>query len=92
MSGGIGLAARLLALALFVVIAAGVYAFMLRSDLEAAQVQLTKLSGERDTYKTRLDQYVAQGKDDAMALQSCQAQVADLQAQVEAASKKGGRR
>ncbi len=88
MSSGVGLAARLLALAVFIIFGAGIYAFMLQTDLEAAEVQLTNLTKDRDTWKLRLEQYQAQGKDDAMVLQSCQAQVADLQAQMEAAAAK----
>lgn len=86
MSGGISLAARLLALAFFLIVGAGVYAMMLRSNLQAAEVQLANLAKDRDLYKLRAEQYVSQTRDDARSLQQCQAQVTDLQAQVEAAA------
>ncbi len=80
--------AGLLAIAFFAILGAGFYAYSLNTDLNAAEVQLTNLKKDRDTWKLRLEQFQSQGKDDALVLQSCQAKVADLEAQVEASSKK----
>lgn len=91
--GGAGAAARLLALAFFVIVGAGLYAVVLKSDLNAAEVQLNNIAKDRDLYKVRLEQYASQNKNDTQALANCQAQVADLTAQMEEALKKSaGRR
>lgn len=88
MGGGVSLAARLLALAFFVIIGAGLYAMVLKSDLNAAEVQLSNMAKDRDLYRLRVEQYASQSKDDSQALSNCQAQVTDLTAQMEAALKK----
>lgn len=91
--GGAGAAVRLLALAVFVVAGAGVYAMVLKSDLKAAEVQLNTMAKDRDLYKTRVQQYATQSKDDSRSLSSCEAQVTDLTAQLAAATAKpAGRR
>lgn len=92
--GGPSAAVRLLALAVFVVAGAGVYAMVLKSDLKAAEVQLNTISKDRDLYKTRVEQYASQSKDDSQALAMCQAQVTDLTTQLQAATtaKPAGRR
>jgi uncharacterized protein HemX len=91
--GGAGAAVRLLALAVFVVAGAGVYAMVLKSDLKAAEVQLNTMAKDRDLYKTRVEQYASQSKDDSRSLASCEAQVTDLTTQLQAATAKpAGRR
>lgn len=91
--GGAGTAVRLLALAVFVVAGAGVYAMVLKSDLKAAEVQLNTIAKDRDLYKTRVEQYASQSKDDSQSLARCEAQVTDLTAQLQAAmAKPAGRR
>ncbi|MGE3334487.1 MAG: hypothetical protein AB7I36_12655 [Rhodospirillaceae bacterium] len=91
--GGAGAAVRLLALAVFVVAGAGVYAMVLKSDLKAAEVQLNTIAKDRDLYRTRVEQYASQSKDDTRSLASCEAQVTDLTAQLQAATAKpAGRR
>lgn len=86
--GGTGFAARMIVLAIFVVIGAGVYAVVLKSDLKAAEVQLTTMAKDRDMYRLRAEQYASQSKDDSQAIQMCQAQVDDLTAQLDEASKR----
>ncbi|MGE4064277.1 MAG: hypothetical protein AB7E79_12995 [Rhodospirillaceae bacterium] len=91
--GGTSLAARFLVLAFFVVVGAGLYAGILKSNLSAAEVQLNTIAKDRDLYKTRLEQYAAQTKADAQAIADLQAQVADLTSQMEAMkAKPAGRR
>ena len=91
--GGSGLAARFLVLAFFVLVGAGVYAGVLKSNLSAAEVQLNTIAKDRDLYKVRLEQYAAQTKADARAIENLQAEVADLSAQIEALkAKPAGRR
>jgi hypothetical protein len=92
MGGGVSLAARLLALAFFVVVGAGLYAVVLQSDLKAAEMQLNNIAKDRDLYRTRAEHYASQGKDGAQALANCQAQVTDLTGQLEQIAAKGGRR
>jgi hypothetical protein len=91
--GGNSVAVRFLALAFFVIVGAGVYSTVLKSDLSAAEVQLNTIAKDRDLYKVRLEQYAAQSKDDSRAIAQLQAQVADLTAQLEAMrAKPAGRR
>ena len=91
--GGTNLAARFLVLAFFVVVGAGLYAVTLKSDLSAAEVQLNTIAKDRDLYRTRLEQFAAQGKEDTQAIANLQAQVADLSAQLEPMkAKPAGRR
>jgi hypothetical protein len=90
---GNSVAVRFLALAFFVIVGAGVYSTVLKSDLSAAEVQLNTIAKDRDLYKVRLEQYAAQSKDDSRAIAQLQAQVADLTAQLEAMrAKPAGRR
>jgi hypothetical protein len=90
---GNSVAVRFLALAFFVIVGAGVYSTVLKSDLSAAEVQLNTIAKDRDLYKVRLEQYAAQNKDDSRAIAQLQAQVADLTAQLEAMrAKPAGRR
>ena len=91
--GGNSVAVRFLALAFFVIVGAGVYSTVLKSDLSAAEVQLNNIAKDRDLYKVRLEQYASQSKDDSRAIAQLQAQVADLTAQLEAMrAKPAGRR
>lgn len=88
MGGASSIAARFLALSVLVIIGAGLYAVVLRSDLNAAEMQLSNIAKDRDLYKLRVEQYATQGKDDARALSSCQAELAEATAQLEEAASK----
>ncbi len=88
MSGSSGVLARFLVLAFFVVAAMGVYTFIVKTDLQAAQGKIEEVGKERDLWKTRFNQYQAEGKTTTASLEQCTAQVKDLQAQMEAAAAK----
>jgi septal ring factor EnvC (AmiA/AmiB activator) len=92
MSGSASVMARFLALAFFIVVAMGIYTFMVKTDLQAAQAKIAAVEKDRDGWKTRLNQYQDAGKTDKANFEQCTTQVKDLQAQLEAASKKTGKR
>ena len=92
MSGSASLMARFLALAFFIVVAMGIYTFMVKTDLQAAQARIGTVEKDLNTYKERTKQYQADSKGKGDELATCQAQTKDLQTQLEAASKRGGKR
>ena len=88
MSGSTGVLARFLALAFFVIVGIGIYAFIVQTDLQAAQEKVRTIEEERDLWKTRFNQYQEEGQATTANLEQCTAQVNDLQAQIEAAAAK----
>ncbi len=88
MGGSAGIAARLLAIAVLVVIAMGVYVFMVKTDLQAAQAKIATVELDRDAMKKKVDTSVMAAKSSDSTLSQCKSQVTDLQAQLDAMSKK----
>jgi cell division protein FtsB len=92
MGGTAGVMGRFLVLAFFVVVGMGVYTFMVKTDLQAAQMKIATVEADRDKWQKSATQYVSANKDNTAKVAALEAQVKDLQAQLEAASKKGGKR
>ncbi len=88
--------ARFVALAILLAIAAGVYGFIQRSNVTAAQMQIANLNTELEKWKTSTKQYQDVSKTASTDLQSCRAQVTEITTQLEAATaamkKPAGRR
>jgi uncharacterized protein HemX len=80
--------ARFVAIAVLLAIAAGVYAFMQTSNLNAAQMTLAVKEQELADLKKRINGYSTESKNAASALATCQGQVTDLQTALDAAAKK----
>lgn len=88
MGGSASIMARIVALAVLVVLGMSIYVFMVRTDLDAAQAKISTVEQDRDRMKKTMDQSSMTTKAAASDLSQCKAQVTDLQAQLEAAMKK----
>jgi Tfp pilus assembly protein PilE len=88
--------ARFVALAVLLAIAAGVYGFIQRSNVTAAQMRIAETQKELETWKVRTAQYQSESKSAAAGLEACNAQVNQVQAALDAAleaqKKPAGRR
>ncbi len=76
---------RFVALAIMLAIGAGVYAFIQKSNVAAAQMQIAATTKELETWKTRLNQYQAEGKTVASNLEQCTAKVTEIQTALDTA-------
>ena len=88
--------ARFVALAILLALAAGVYGFIQRSNVAAAQMQIANLNAELAKWKTSTQQYQDVSKTASADLETCRAQVTEISTQLEAATaamkKPAGRR
>ena len=88
--------ARFVALAILLALAAGVYGFIQRSNVTAAQMQIGALNAELEKWKTSTKQYQDTSKTASADLETCHAQVTEITTQLEAATaamkKPAGRR
>ncbi len=78
--------ARFVAIAILLAIAAGVYGFIQRSNVTAAQMQIAETQKELATWKTRANQYQSENKSASASLESCKAQVTEIQTALDAAN------
>lgn len=78
--------ARFVALAILLALAAGVYGFVQRSNVVAAQMQIAETEKELATWKTRATQYQTENKTSSASLETCRAQVTEAQTALEAAT------
>ncbi len=76
--------AQVIAVAFFVVVGIGVYAYTLHSDLEATRHSITAVEKDRNSWKSQFDEAQAKGVSATASLEQCTAQVQDLQSQIEA--------
>ncbi len=87
---------RFVAIAILLALAAGVYGFIQRSNVTAAQMQIAAVQKELETWKTSARQYQDVSKTSAADLETCRAQVTEITTQLEAATaamkKPAGRR
>ena len=79
---------RLVAIAFLVAIAAGVYAFMQMSAVNAVQLKLANTEQELATWKKRGTEYTTENKSISANLEQCNVKVTELTAALESATAK----
>jgi hypothetical protein len=84
------LAGPFFALAFIALIGMGLLTYMTRADLAKASAALAAVEKNRDDFKVKLDDVTRKSATSAVALDSCNVQLKDAQAQLEA--KKTARR
>ena len=84
MSGSAGLMARLLVVAFFAVVGMGIYTFTMKTDLDQAKADAASVASDRDTWKTRFNQYQSESKTVQSNLDQCNSAKTDLQTQLDA--------
>jgi septal ring factor EnvC (AmiA/AmiB activator) len=75
--------ARLLVVAFFAVVGMGIYTFTVKTDLDQAKADAATIAQDRDTWKTRFNQYQSESKGVQAKLDQCTSQTSDLQAQLD---------
>jgi multidrug resistance efflux pump len=78
--------------AFIAVLGLAIYSYMLREDLAKAKAAVVAVEQNRDSFKQKLDDLGKTNAARGAALDTCNAQLKDAQAQLEAASKKPARR
>jgi len=84
--------APIIGLAVIIAIAASVYAYTMRSELQQHKAALANAEKSVADIKRNVDDTNRRSAMSKASLDACNAQIADLQAQLEAASKPRGRR
>ena len=86
------LAGPLFGVAFIAVVAMGLYAFTMRTELTQAKVALATVEQNRDGFKKKLDEVMTKSAGQAVALDGCNKLVRETQAKLEAATKSSGRK
>ncbi len=82
-----GVVKFLLFVAVVLLIGTGIYAMSLKEENQKLQSSVATMTSERDALKTQVDGLTKESVDAATKVKEAQAQVADLQAKLEAAAK-----
>ena len=85
MSDSTRIMSRLLALAFFIVVGLGIYAYSAWSHLQTTRSSLVALQLDRDSWKTKFNDEQKDSTAQKTSLNQCTAQIQDLQAQVKTA-------
>jgi hypothetical protein len=86
------LAGRLLAVAVLVILVLGVYVFNLRNELQKAQATTALATQNRDDFRHQLAEAQKSANTSVGALNTCNAQLKDAQAQLDATKHTGARK